>query len=194
MGEERGERIIRDEPVTEAGAVWQGYGTALKPAYEPVILARKPLAGRLPENLLQHGVGALNVHGARVQDGDDERWPANLILDESAGDLLNEQAASTSRFFYCPKPSTAEKRAGVTHPLRHDTVKPLALMRYLARLVTPPSETVLDPFSGSGTTGIACLCERTNAVLIERDEQHAQIGRERLAHHKTLVPTRKRTR
>jgi site-specific DNA-methyltransferase (adenine-specific) len=187
MGERRGARIIRDEPATEEGRAWRGYGTALKPAYEPILLARKPFKGRLPKNLLEHGVGALDVYGTRIESEDGERWPANVLLDGDAGQMLADQAGDVVRFFYCAKPSAAEKRAGVTIDGRHDTVKPLALMRYLVRMVVPPGQRVLDPFAGSGTTGLACLYEGRDALLMEQDEEHAIICRQRLDHHAPMA-------
>ena len=94
-------------PSTDAAKQWQGWGTALKPALEPITVARKPLIGTVAENVLQHGTGAINVDGCRVEGG---RWPANFIHDgsEEATDLLKDSA----RFFYCPKASKADRDAG----------------------------------------------------------------------------------
>jgi len=232
-------------PATDAAKQWAGWGTALKPAMEPITVARKPLDGTVAENVLAHGTGAINVDGCRVattgegrtREGEasrdrrytDEgstnfaatpgprggdpagRWPANLIHDGSdevvglfpqttsgsgqrrpkptenraaymAGWPANGyerdgDSGSAARFFYCAKASKAERGEGNNHP----TVKPLALMRYLCRLVTPPGGVVLDPFAGSGTTLMAALCEDFRVIGIERDEGYAAIARARVS-------------
>lgn len=194
-------------PATDAARQWQGWGTALKPAWEPVILARKPLIGTVAANVLAHGTGAINVdacrigtHGATKRSGqaaypltadgkedrsaswartghsvvhaDAGRWPANVALDEAAASMLGEP----SRFFYTAKASRRERGEGNTHP----TVKPLALMRWLVRLVTPPNGLVLDPFNGSGSTGVAALAEGARYVGCEREAEYIEIARRRL--------------
>tara|TARA_B100001939_G_scaffold222571_1_gene191539 strand:- start:319 stop:1674 length:1356 start_codon:yes stop_codon:yes gene_type:complete len=273
-------------PATPEAKQWDGWGTALKPAHEPVCVARKPLIGTVAENVLEHGTGALNIDGCRVGDivqdtsknGRDAdkhkntiyesglkkdfegkitvgRWPSNVIMDEVAGAILNEQAPSVgnmmnanrkttttggtgnawttssknegdsngifdglgggSRFFYCPKVSQAERNAGLeslkdkekyadfglrnriqdgvitndrtnnaayTSKNNHPTVKPISLMRYLAKLVTKEGGIVLDPFMGSGSTGIAACLEGFNFVGIEMDEEYLNIARHRIAH------------
>lgn len=259
---------------TTPGAAWDGWGTALKPAQEPIVLARKPLAGTVAKNVLQHGTGGLNINGCRIgankrvpssvssaasthgwgtgsadNDGKNPnvgRWPANVLLDETAAAMLDEQSGyskstdkprrngdfksqskgaekahvtsgyndsgGTSRFFYVAKPSRAERerglegfdakdptdvtgrkpgsagqqhaRAGMTggkgRRNTHPTVKPIALMRYLVRLVTPPGGIVLDPFAGSGTTGIACKLEGFGFVGCELSEEYVVIAKARI--------------
>ena len=192
-------------PATEAAKQWSGWGTALKPALEPITMARKPLAGTVAANVLKHGTGALNVDGCRVNcDGGrpliesksekslhafgdglngsrcagittQGRWPANLIHDDSeeVADLLGE----AKRFFYCPKASRKERGEDNNHP----TVKPVELMRYLVRLVTPPGGLVLDPFCGSGTTGIACRMEGFAFHGIELNPEYAALARKRIS-------------
>ena len=157
-------------PSTDAAKQWQGWGTALKPALEPITVARKPLVGTVAENVLQHGTGAINVDGGRVEGG---RWPANFIHDgsEEATDLLKDSA----RFFYCAKASKADR--GENH---HPTVKPTDLMRYLCRLVTPPEGIVLDPFMGSGSTGKAAMLEGFHFIGIERDADYLEIAKARI--------------
>jgi site-specific DNA-methyltransferase (adenine-specific) len=231
-----------------ASASWEGWGTALKPAWEPIVMARKPLSGTVAANVLEHGTGALNVGGCRVEhasDADlslslsknpgrddlvtsgvfgadrpqqsvnrDGRWPANVIHDGSAevlaafpdslggpgggqsgkdspgargvyeggystggtgtrADRATHNTGSAARFFYTAK-ADADDRLGSKHP----TVKPLDLMQYLVRLVTPPGGLVLDPFAGTGTTGEAAFREGMRAVLIEREpEYQADIAR-----------------
>jgi site-specific DNA-methyltransferase (adenine-specific) len=212
-------------PATPEAKQWQGWGTALKPALEPITVARKPLIGTVAENVLQHGTGAINVDGGRV--GTEERitnwsgtanykvsdpktgtttatgrWPANFIHDgsEEATDLLGASA----RFFYCAKASKADRdegcegleakqvfgdEGGTYQGLsnskkpscnHHPTVKPTDLMRYLCRLVTPPSGTVLDPFMGSGSTGKAAMLEGFAFVGIEREAEYIDIAKARI--------------
>lgn len=215
-----------------------GWGTALKPACEPWVLARKPLIGTVAANVLAHGTGALNIDGCRI-DGvpwkahtatglgskkffsegeateieksphEGGRWPANVIHDGSdevvegfpssagsgkartlnrgdrdgegwgmgpaEGNLRDAGSGSAARFFYSAKASKAD-RAGSKHP----TVKPISLMRYLCRLVTPPGGVILDPFAGTGTTGQAAYLEGFEAVLIEREPEFADDIRRRL--------------
>lgn len=188
-------------PATALAREWQGWGTALKPAWEPIILARKPLTGTVASNVAQHGTGALNVDGSRIG----LRWPANVCLDEEAASLFPE-----SRFFYVAKASRREREAGLEgmpkkevligaeghaiNPMTgkpvvdiprangHPTVKPIALMRWLCRLVTPKGGLILDPFTGSGTTGCAAVLEGFRFVGIEREPEYAAIAEKRIAH------------
>jgi DNA modification methylase len=332
-----------DEAVTPEAEQWQGWGTALKPAHEPIVVARKPLIGTVAQNCLEHGTGAINVDGCRVgADGggwnglgdthDEEqwrlnnpdgvqrqsgRWPANVALshlpecervgtrrvkgtgERSGGDLSNRETAleggdrirtdhaghadpdgteqveawrcaegcpvaeldrqsgestaprrgatlrttgrqagvmagakgmhtpgrefeasdtyaygdtgGASRFFYVAKASRAERNAGLDgfeeqhgdfggmgkpgagfnevvhgkapqHRNNHPTVKPIDLMRWLVRLVTPPGGTCLDCFAGSGTTGVACSLEGFDFIGIEREAEYAEIARARIEH------------
>ena len=328
------------KPATPEAKQWDGWGTALKPAHEPVVVARKPIEGTVVENVLEHGTGGINIDGCRVGDivqdtskngrdadkhkntvyesglkkdfdgeittgrfpanviidkeageildeqtgelsaghapklskgnpfsgaNDTERqeihfgtggasrffyqpkegrFPSNVILDEEAGEVLDEQSGhlksgdmdsiakggqfntygvqqerhtfqigdegGASRFFYCAKPSGKEKeaglddfeaqnvsdredtskdgannprnRGGILRKNTHPTVKPVDLMRYLCRLVTPPNGITLDPFMGSGTTGIAANLEGFSFIGIEMDENYVKIARARIAH------------
>jgi site-specific DNA-methyltransferase (adenine-specific) len=242
------ERTPKGEPITPEAKQWQGWGTALKPALEPITVARKPLIGTVAENVLQHGTGAINVDGGRVG----ERWPANFIHDGSeevvalfpdtksgGGDKHGRKAStfcastdweaykgtsnggdsgSAARFFYCAKASKADRdagceklqersagecvdrvegSAGMESPRagagrtsgsrnHHPTVKPTDLMRYLCRLVTPPSGTVLDPFMGSGSTGKAAMLEGFAFVGIEREAEYVEIAKARIEAVKNL--------
>lgn len=167
---------------TTAAREWDGWGTALKPAHEPIVVARKPVVGTVAANVQKHGTGALNVEGCRVRG----RWPANIVLDPEAGELLDMQTGTgVCRFFYCPKPTRAEREAGLRRgehgSNHHPTVKPVALMRHLMRLVTPPGGTVLDPFVGSGTTLLAAGLEGFNAIGIEQEKEYIEIATARLA-------------
>lgn len=207
-------RIVR-KPASQESEQWEGWGTALKPAYEPCILVRKPLSGSVAQNVLEYGTGALNIDGCRIESSDAQegrsrhgggvlqvasfqlkssiscmpagRWPANVLFDEEAALALDEQTQqNTSRFFYCSKASKAEREEGlITNEARaniHPTVKPIALMRYLCRLITPPNGTILDPFTGSGSTLCAAALEGFNPIGIEREAEYVEIARARLAY------------
>jgi site-specific DNA-methyltransferase (adenine-specific) len=239
-----GEKTVEvwgDEPMTDAARQWTGWGTALKPAHEPIVLARKPLVGTVAANVLAHGTGAINVDACRIgtskdvpaspsgqrrsgygfglQDGTESgfdpnigRWPANVLHDgspevEAAFAMAGERTTtwvdpshannrtgefmralghpgvqgfndtgSASRFFYCAKADSGDRADS-----RHPTIKPVDLMRWLVRLITPPGGTVLDPFAGSGTTGEAAMLEGMGAILIEQDAQHVADIRHRQA-------------
>ena len=252
-------------PATEAARQWQGWGTALKPALEPITLARKPLEGTVAENVLKWHTGAVNVDGCRVgtestrrtsnagtngegwgmgktanvNGSDAGRWPANLIHDGSEevtelfpdsktkriekpclepeitghkwGTMQGNRGArgydgegSAARFFYCAKVSTSERNEGLDSlpdkewkndgaavPQRddrpfnpsknnHPTVKPIALMRYLCRLITPPGGVVLDPWMGSGSTGKAAKLEGFEFIGMEMDSGYFEIAKTRI--------------
>lgn len=240
-----GDRAIRAAN-SDAARQWQGWGTALKPAFEPIVVGRKPLDGTVAANVLAHGTGALNIDGCRVEMSDQDRqaarvpasewtesgttgatarrsgerfeparagrWPANVVLDESQAAELDRQsgtlrsgsrAAGTyglmgadeaqmpaiqgdeggaSRFFptfrYEAKAPTSERprEDDVAHP----TVKPVDLMRWLVRLVTPPGGVVLEPFAGSGTTLEAAVLEGFACIGIEREASYLPLIRQRL--------------
>ncbi|WP_114227018.1 MULTISPECIES: DNA-methyltransferase [Sphingomonas] len=182
-----------------------GWGTALKPSHEPIVMARKSFRGSCTANVMKHGVGGLNIEASRTAEG---RWPANTIHDG-----LDEPWAN---YFYCAKPSNRERDEGLGHLAKrdsvflqtgggmsgkptkgramnapranvHPTVKPVALMAYLCRLVTPQGGVVLDPFMGSGSTGIAALQEGFDFVGIERDPEYFKIACARIAHAQGLM-------
>ncbi len=186
-----------------------GLAPLLKPAYEPILLARAPLAGTTPRNLKAWGTGALNTEASRVNG----YWPAHLTLSHApectearcmsdcpAG-LLDaaHPELRPSRLFFSAKASKREREAGCDElPLRsdllysrpavrlrrniHPTVKPIELMRWLVALVTPPGGVVLDPFAGSGTTGIAAVMEDRPFLGIEREPKYIDIACARLTH------------
>lgn len=190
-----------------------GLGTTLKPAYEPILLARKPLDGRTTDNLERHGTGALNIDATRV--GEARYWPAHVVLSHAAG-CTGKRCVSNcpavvvdaarpdllpSRLFFCAKATRAEREAGCEQlPRRqvalytgkrhsprlvrnlHPTVKPLELMRWLVRLVTPPGGVVLDPFTGSGSTGIAAVMEGRTFLGLEREAPFVDVACARLTH------------
>jgi site-specific DNA-methyltransferase (adenine-specific) len=274
---------------------WEGWGTALKPAHEPIVVARKPLQGTVAGNVLVWGTGGLNVDGCRVPhqseadrasatpqgrvtsnraagaapdvdskgrveveraDTSGGRWPANVVFDRTAGEALDQQSGErpagtfpsergasvatsfasgrqpgdqpahrltdkggASRFFtqadfgpddwpfvYQAKPSRKERNAGLDglpeqrpdqrtttgmgtfeekgvakQSNHHPTVKPVALMRHLVRLVTPPGGTVLDPFAGSGTTLVAAILERMVPLGCEMTDEYLPIIEGRMA-------------
>jgi site-specific DNA-methyltransferase (adenine-specific) len=219
-----------------------GWGTALKPAWEPICLARKPLVGTVAANVQAHGTGCLNIDGCRVEGADNKtfdraagdrsreqyrtgttigaakptdlgRWPANIIHDGSEevlaafpdapgqsgtvtgnepsspfarvyGDMPNRagsavprgDSGSAARFFYAAKATTEERGEGNNHP----TVKPINLMRWLCRLVTPIGGTILDPFAGSGSTLIAADAEQFHAIGCELSPDYAAIAERRV--------------
>lgn len=249
-------------PSTEHAKTWNGYGTALKPAHEPICVAMKPLSGTYAQNAIEHGVAGINVDGCRVgtekrsaaftsfapchgnalgKPGTAEarrgtqgepkeytgRWPANIIHDGSEevvrlfpetttnatgppkdyqgrqGDVYGDYSQTTKtlfyegnsgsavRFFYCAKASDREIQQAEDFPLwgeshesvknTHPTVKPLALMEYLIKLVTMPGRNlILEPFMGSGTTLVACKQAGIPAIGIEREEKYCEIAADRL--------------
>ena len=191
------QRTPKGQPITSAARQWEGWGTALKPAMELICVARKPLSeNTVANNVLRHGTGALNIDKCRIEtdelqsrdvratnqpgnawagaglrqdwayDGSKGRWPPNVIHDGSE-EVAAGFPGEEHRFFYTAKAATAERECS-----KHPTVKPLDLMRYLVRLVTPLKGTVLDPFAGSGTTGVAAVCEGMKAILIEREPDY----------------------
>ena len=234
-----------DEAVTVEAKKWQGYNTQLKPAVEPIVLARKPLEGTIVENVLKYGTGAINIDACRVPteeavvvhsparktlldsghkdlgtwENTKGRFPANLLHDgspevlacfpdggksaaprpvnanrngEQSSDVrytekgntnfamkpgMRRPPTSPARFFYCAKASRSERGEGNVHP----TVKPLALMRWCVTLVAPPDSIVLDPFMGSGSTGIAALQCGCRFVGIEREPEYMAIAERRIA-------------
>jgi site-specific DNA-methyltransferase (adenine-specific) len=279
------------EPATDEAKQWEGWGTALKPAFEPVIVARKPIEGTVANNVLKWGTGGLNIDGSRIgsetmgggtmpamASGDSivgrnqgaerkentntstGRWPANIILDPYTAELLDEQSGESSskaanrglrysgnhgglagqnkeykegtdgirgfsdsggasRFFYVAKASKRDRNEGLdnlatkvngkmmrkanntsnepsegferftTQPAQnfHPTVKPTSLMEYLIKLVTPPNGTVLDPFTGSGSTGKAAILQGFDFIGIEMTEEYLPIIEGRLKHAEQLV-------
>lgn len=177
-----GRRVVNaGTPVLDEAKRWQGWGTALKPAFEPCIVARKPRVWTVADNVLTYGTGAININATRV-NGTDGRWPPNLTIDDHVAADLDATTPGRSRFFptfrFEVRAPTRErpKVNGVAHP----TVKPLALMRWLVRLVTQPGGTVLDPFAGSGTTLEAAVLEGFNAIGIEREEIYLPLIMQRL--------------
>ena len=212
------------EPVTEQAQRFRGWGSNLKPAHEPMVLARKPYKGALHENMIEHGTGGLNVGACRVGDevrtskqidggnlwgrrgeksvphkhkADKDatigaehvgRWPANVILSGDAPERLDAAATEPepSRFFkqieydepfiYTPKASRADRGKGNNHP----TVKPQKLMTYLIELVAERGATILDPFCGSGSTGVAAVRAGYRFIGIEKDEEYAEIACRRI--------------
>lgn len=271
-------------PATEAAKQWFGWGTALKPANEPIVVARKPLEKGLTVavNVLKWGVGGLNIDASRISFKSESdfnkvigptlttqkgykhttgamtgginridagnpqgRWPANVLFDEEAAVMLDEQsgpcktglggvtkkndrsvtmskashrdrvtvgyadvATGASRFFYVAKASKRERNEGLGNEVKqkqgarpksadasgkfpdhdhrpsggnnHPTVKPVKLMQYLIKLVTPPGGTVLDPFMGSGSTGVAAKDLGFKFIGIEMSEEYFEIAKRRV--------------
>lgn len=237
-------------PSTELAKQWNGWGTALKPANEPIVMARKPLSEKsVSENVMKWGTGGINIDDCRIEfaENDDSRigkdykhnakaglengnkkdnssgqpqqlhnpkgrFPANVIFDEESSKALDEQSGilksgtnavrrkegffvehgglgkagdiqitygdsgGASRFFYCAKAKKKEKGEGNNHP----TVKPIKLMEYLVRLVTPKNGIVLDPFAGSGTTLLACINMQKNYIGFELNQEYIDIINKRI--------------
>ncbi|AAN12797.1 DNA methyltransferase [Mycobacterium phage Omega] len=211
---------------TEAAKQWQGWGTALKPSFEPIVVARKPLVGTVAANVLEHGTGALNIDACRIGTAQG-RWPTNVVLDGTQAAELDAQSGiqksgtavqrngggqkifggiaggensagarpdagyndegGASRFFpvfkYQAKAPAKERPSYVNEDgakVMHSTVKPLTLMRWLARLVCPPGGVILDPFAGSGTTVEACLLEGFDCIAIESEADYIPLIEQRI--------------
>jgi site-specific DNA-methyltransferase (adenine-specific) len=278
-------QLVQTGESTDEAIKWKGWGTALKPAHEPIVMARKPLSEKtVAKNVLEHGTGGINIDGSRIGTGtgetktveypdirgnnynnangtveyvikDQGRWPANFIHDGSdevlelfpdtgkstggrigkkdtsgvnivpagqyeAGDPGFGDSGSAARYFYCAKTSKKDRNEGLDdfeaksigpkgHGLNrvcatcgtlqmkgcncpdatyinqakanhHPTVKPTDLMRYLVRMVTPPNGTVLDPFTGSGSTGKAAILEGFNFVGVEQNPDYIAIAEARI--------------
>jgi DNA modification methylase len=280
-----GKTAYETAPSTPEAQQWQGWGTALKPAFEPIVVARKPIEGTVANNVLNWSTGGLNIDGSRI--GTEERtnpptsananrvamgehwkadqpssvvqgrWPANIILDPYTAELLDEQSGvskstggqisggafrsgkiygsgkdlrskgdpgfgdtgGASRFFYVAKASKRDRNEGLDELLEttaadmvdrepdsagmnspragagrtsgaknfHPTVKPTTLMEYLIKLVTPPGGVVLDPFTGSGSTGKAAILQGFDFIGIEMTEEYLPIIEGRLKHAEALV-------
>jgi len=233
-------------PATDAAKQWDGWGTALKPAVEPIVAARKPFKGTVAANVLEHGTGALNIDASRIEGeptpvnrleewsgfgqkvrptysqtmNTKGRWPANVILDEHMAGALDEQSGvlksgartptggeqkgdvyglghktsgtntfassegGASRFFYVAKAPKRERPE--VNGVKHTTVKPLTLMRYLVRMVTPPNGIVLDPFAGSGTTIEAALLEGFQSIGIELTDEYLPLIQQRIQRQEVI--------
>ena len=204
---------------TPEARLWDGWGTALKPAHEPICVAMKPRDGTYANNALKWGVAGYWIEGGKVQDSTGkERLPANILQDGSE-EVLEGLPGKARRFFYCAKASRSEREAGLQNleekqcdlsrnahqsPMNggvgnsdnqgvtpvtnhHPTVKPLALMKYLVRLTrTPTGGVVLDPFMGSGTTGIACVKENRDFIGIESVKEYYELAQQRIEHAQDL--------
>lgn len=175
---------------------WHGWNTALKPAHDPILLARKSTGyDSLVGGLLRHGVGGLNIAACPASGSG---YTPNILLGHDcppggclAGCPVRETGGAARSFpvFRLESRTPAAERVEIDG-VHHDTPKPLGLMRWLVRLITPPGGLVLDPFAGSGTTLLAALDEGTHAVGIEQHEPYARITTARLdARHPSLFDT-----
>lgn len=169
------------KPVTDEAKTWEGWGIGLKPAWEPIVVARRPLDAALVNNVRAHGTGAMNIRAG--MDAVNGLYPPNLLMGEQALAAAVEQGAPDHVwpvFRYQPKAPKRErpKVGGV----QHVTVKPLEIMRYLVRLVVKPGSLILEPFAGSGTTLQAAAMENTRAVGCELDDRYIPLIKERFAH------------
>lgn len=251
------------EPTSEDGKKWKGWGTQLKPAFEPIIMARKPVENSIIDNVLEYGVGGINIDECRIQHNeemkttnrksrsDDKvfnnsnsgfdsskltmasanpngRFPSNVILtygDNDFSEVCNgfpnskgsssqnvyttsskyggnallpsstkrynyqpgyNDDGSASRYFYCAKATNRDRNSGLEGTNNHTTVKPVTLMQYLVRLVTPVNGVVLDPFMGSGSTGKATAYENNDRdvnytfIGVELNEEYYNIAKARI--------------
>lgn len=244
------ERTPKGDPITAAAVAWEGWNTTLKPAFEPIVVARKPIEGTVAANVIEYGTGAINIGACRVGDevrinqpgstnprvamGDgwrpdahptvaSGRWPTNVLLDEQQAAEVDAQSGVTkssqrtgkrtgrrtdtkepllaglgaqenvtmghndeggaSRFFpvFRYQVKAPKKERPNVEGMQHPTVKPLELMRWLVRLVTPPGGVILDPFAGSGTTLQAARDEGVSAIGIEREADYIKLIEQRLA-------------
>jgi len=191
---------------TDEAKEWEGWGTTLRPSCEFITLVRKPISEKnVPLNILKWGVGGLNIDASRIESDEElfinvldgwsgfgekkrpkykkvknetgGKWPRNVIFNEEAGAVLDEQTGKeTSRFYYCAKPNKKEKDVGLGKKNPHPTIKPVDLMKYLVRMITPPNEICVDPFMGSGSTLMACKELNISAIGIERDAESFQTS------------------
>lgn len=155
-----------------------GWSPAIKPAHEPILLARKPFSGSAKKNRKKYGTSMLNVDACAL--GEKRKWPTDLLIDEDVADAF---LADTPLFYYCGK-AGKDKHEGMPEGEKneHNTVKPVDLMRWLVRLVTPKGGIVLDPFMGSGSTGVACVKERIDFLGFEIDPDAMYIAEHRIRH------------
>ena len=247
---------IKDAVRSKVNTPYEGWGTGLKPANEPIVLARKPIEEKtIAENVLRFGTGGINIDACRIRYDEIKpstahRFPANLIIDETTAELLDEQSGivkstkfpetyeggfgagentygagkvnntrgyddtggasrffyttgfndtgGASRFFYIPKVSKKERNLGLDNfddvedkgsselintritKNNHPTVKPINLLTYLVRLITPPNGIVMDCYMGSGSTGIAARLEGFQFIGMEMDEDYYKIAETRI--------------
>jgi len=193
---------------TDQGRDWAGWKTSLKPAHEPICMARKPFKGSTIDNVLEHGVGALNIDGSRIpydgpndkpiphggkarQHKDNPGWMADgtgygIIENPEINPLgrfpsnVIGEVEGYQKFFYCPKVSRKERHIDGVALNNHPTVKPVELMKYLIKLVTPPNSTVLDPFTGSGSTGMVAVELGHTFIGCELDPAYVEIAKRRI--------------
>jgi len=192
------------ESATDDAKQWEGWGTALKPTVEPIVLARKPVQGTIAENILTYGVGGINIDKTRIgteiitinsfdngakpfgnaigepytSKQSEGRWPANLVINETTAEELGDER----KFFYVARASKSDRNEGLDIINNHPTVKPTSLMQYLIRLITPDNGVVLDPFAGSGSTGKATILENKRFIGIELTAEYLPIIEGRLQH------------
>lgn len=166
------------KPVTDDAKTWEGWGVGLKPAWEPIVVARRPLEGRLVDNVRARGTGAMNIRAG--MDAAGGSYPPNLLMGEQAMATAVQQGAPDHVwpvFRYQPKAPRRERP--IVGGVQHVTVKPLELMCYLVRLVVRPGSLILEPFAGSGATLQAAAMENTRAVGCELDDRYIPLIKER---------------
>ena len=180
-----GKKKLKYEPASELGIKYKGAGLGLKPAYEPIILIQKPIEKELnvAKNIIKYGVGALNFEETRIPYAKGEtkvghnphpkgRVPANIIRTEPFNDGYD-------KFFLVPK--VRQKKEDFNF---HPTLKPVELMFHLIKLISFENQTILDPFMGSGSTGVACLKLKRKFIGYELDKDYFNIAERRLINEK----------
>ena len=178
--------------ITKGNSKWEGWGTGLRPAHEPIVMARKPISDKsIAKNILNYGTGGINIEGCKLKidaHSTKVKWPTNILIEE-------ETCKDFNKYLYCPKANKSDKEEGLnklkmnlssrneesnsfinTHP----TIKPTPLMQHLVRLVTPQGGICLDPFGGSGSTAKACIKEDIRFILIEKDKEYHEIAKARI--------------
>jgi site-specific DNA-methyltransferase (adenine-specific) len=251
--EEKNDKVVVTDPVAKQ---WEGWGTSLKPAHEPIALARKPISEKnIAENCQKYGTGALNIDATRVPYVDDKdiksaqfgrpstdnhsyinteaqqtRDNLDVVQANDKGrfpsNVIGEIADDYQKYFYCPKVNRKERHIGLHNPgaqtrrardkngntlpyaekkqgasanvlveqfqlnskgNNHPTVKPVELMKYLIKLITPPGGVVLDPFNGSGSTGMAAVELGHEYIGCELDPAYVDIATKRIEAYWELV-------
>lgn len=207
------------------GNPWWGWGTELRPTWEPISILRKPLDGTYADNAIAWGTGSFNIDATRINSGERDaiathipsgqgdahgsalqkdqevvgkttlgRWPADALFSHADGcaascvpgcavAALEDVAPGAAKFFYCPKASRAERDLGMGHKENsHKVVKPAALMEWVVKLITPRGGLVLDPFMGTGSTGVSCvrLDGMVRFVGVDVEPAYVELARRRI--------------
>ena len=172
------EVVEKYKPVSKEGKQFDGYGTGMAPAFEPISLFQKPPITSITECALKHGTGAINIRRAGLDDG--KMFPKNVLHDSS--DAIKNRLYEAHRYFYSVKATAEDRDEGLDGENHHPTVKPTMLMQWLVKLLAPPIDApmILDPFMGSGSTGKAFMREHAHFIGIEREEEYMDMAHTRI--------------